>query len=89
MLAGTIQDQYGTAWALPAHGMAIYTGWTRVVEGAHRPHEVVAGWGLGYTVGLAAAAAMKDLKGQMPDLVFVPMIAPGSSTYGLAVVQRF
>lgn len=42
-----VRKRYGWEYGIPAYALASYVGYTRVEAGAHHPHDVVAGAGIG------------------------------------------
>ena len=86
--AGVIQARHGYVAATPFYAAALYTGWSRIADGAHRPHEVIAGLGIGYVIGLASGEAWNEVESDSLSVSIVPQINPGKE-YGLAFQIKF
>lgn len=87
-LAGAVQRRYGTSRALPFHAAALYTGFSRVADNAHRPYEVIAGLGLGYATGYAVASAWEKTKRDGVHFALLPWANRWDSA-GLSLQVQF
>jgi len=87
-LAGTVQRRYGTWKATPFHLASLYTGITRIVDDKHRPHEVIAGWGLGYATGYAIARTWDKMRPGEKHFALMPWM-PIDGGAGLSFQARF
>ena len=89
-LAGTVHRRYGTLYALPFQLASLYSGLSRVVDNRHRPHEVVASWGIGYATGYAIARAWEKVRPSTGHITLKPWIYPDAEgAAGLSMQLRF
>ncbi len=87
--AGVIQARHGFRASSLFHAAALYTGLTRIADGAHRPHEVVAGLGLGYAIGFASGQALNEVEKENPEFALVPTYDSENKAYGIMLQVRF
>jgi len=91
-LAASIHGRYGLGKAVPFYLASAFTGVSRVVDNRHRPHEVVAGWGIGACIGFAVAKAWQDYWPNAEKFRFEPWHgsdALGTLRFGAAATWKF
>lgn len=89
-LAGTIHRRYGILYAVPFQLASLFSGLSRIADNMHRPHEVVAGWGLGYAVGYAVAMAWEEVRFETNHFSLIPWSDPEANiSIGLSLRFRF
>jgi hypothetical protein len=91
-LAASIHGRYGFDFAAPFYLASAFTGVSRVVDNEHRPHEVVAGWGIGACIGFAVAKAWQGYWPNAEKFKVEPWHGSdslGSLRFGAAAIWKF
>lgn len=89
-LAGSIHGKYGWKYGLGFEMASLFTGLTRIVDNRHRPHEVVAGWGIGFATGYAMAMGWEKLRSDNRSISLAPWVdSEENSSIGLTLQIRF
>ena len=89
-LAATIHQRYGFWYAVPFQLGSFLSGISRIVENRHRPHEVMAGWALGYISGYALARAWGKIRPSTNNFSLKPWMRTNSETQvGLSLQMNY
>ena len=84
--AGTIYRNHGPIYGVPAMGMAVFVGLSRLNDNAHYIHDVLFGAGIGLSYAFGIDSSWSNKTGTK-SLTALPMI--GGGNYGLAAVVDF
>lgn len=82
--SGYVWAEHGWQWGIPAMGVALLTGASRINDNKHRTHDVLAGATIGLAFGFGIQSLQKDANNKIS---FAPII--DSQTKGLAAYLEF
>jgi membrane-associated phospholipid phosphatase len=84
--AGSIYRNHGPVYGVPAMGMAVFVGLSRLSDNAHYMHDVIFGAGIGLSYAFGIDSSWSNKTGSR-TVTALPVVGDGN--YGLAAVVDF